>query len=258
MRQGFSLVELSIVLVIIGLLTGGIVAGQALIRGAEIRSVTTEFTRYQTAVNSFKETYKQRPGDLTTATSYWGDNASLCADATIPNGNPGTCNGNGNGRLDDASGPNTTGERFQLWNQLALAGMIEGSYTGSVGAVSEATPGVNIPAGKLSQSGWNARNHDGLYGDAAAYYLTYNNFLLFGAEGATAIANNPILTPSEAYAIDTKLDDGLPAYGTVIGRGWNNTCSRITSGAAVNTNYNATYNVSDGAIRCALYFRDAF
>ena len=53
MTKAFSLVELSIVLVILGLLTGGILAGQNLIRAAELRSVITEFKTYQTAVMTF-------------------------------------------------------------------------------------------------------------------------------------------------------------------------------------------------------------
>lgn len=260
MRQGFSLVELSIVLVILGLLTGGILAGQSLIRSAEIRAVTTEFTRYQTAANSFKDAYKQRPGDFTTATSYWGDNAALCADATVADGNPGTCNGNGNGRMEDASGANVTGEIFQFWNQLSLAGMVEGSYSGAASAAggTAATIGFNVPSSKLTNAGWSTRNHDGIYGDAFAYSLTYNNFLIIGANNGNNPTNGAVLTPTEANAIDTKLDDGLPANGTIIARYWNNTCARITSGAAVNTNYNATYNVTDGTVRCSLYFRDAF
>ena len=46
MKQGFSLVELSIVLVILGLLTGGILAGQNLIRAAELRAVTTQINNF--------------------------------------------------------------------------------------------------------------------------------------------------------------------------------------------------------------------
>jgi len=52
-RHGFSLVELSIVLVILGLLTGGILGGQSLIRAAELRSIASDLFRYGTAVNSF-------------------------------------------------------------------------------------------------------------------------------------------------------------------------------------------------------------
>ena len=50
MRSAFSLVELSIVLVILGLLTGGILTGQSLIRAAELRSVTSQMQQYRVAV----------------------------------------------------------------------------------------------------------------------------------------------------------------------------------------------------------------
>lgn len=59
-KRGFSLVELSIVLVILGLLTGGILAGQSLIRAAELRAVSTEYSRYATAVQSFRDKYFAR------------------------------------------------------------------------------------------------------------------------------------------------------------------------------------------------------
>ncbi len=55
MKNGFSLVELSIVLVILGLPTGGILAGQSLIRAAELRSVSTEYNRFVTATQSFRD-----------------------------------------------------------------------------------------------------------------------------------------------------------------------------------------------------------
>jgi prepilin-type N-terminal cleavage/methylation domain-containing protein len=61
MKAAFSLVELSIVLVILGLLTGGILTGQNLIRAAELRAVVTEFNRYQTAVRTFEDKYSPFP-----------------------------------------------------------------------------------------------------------------------------------------------------------------------------------------------------
>jgi Tfp pilus assembly protein FimT len=51
--NGFSSVELAIVLVILGLLVGGILAGQSLIRAAEIRGITTDMTRFNTATQTF-------------------------------------------------------------------------------------------------------------------------------------------------------------------------------------------------------------
>jgi len=65
---GFSLLELSIVLVIIGLIAGGIVAGSSMIRAAELRAVLTELTQYQTATNTFRDKYLGLPGDLRNAT----------------------------------------------------------------------------------------------------------------------------------------------------------------------------------------------
>ena len=72
MRSGFSLVELSIVLVILGLLTGGILAGQNLIRAAELRSVTTQFQNYHAAVMTFRDKYFALPGDMANAEDFWG------------------------------------------------------------------------------------------------------------------------------------------------------------------------------------------
>ncbi len=72
MRHGFSLVELSIVLVILGLLTGGILAGKSLMRASELRAVSTEYQRYLTAAQSFRGKYFELPGDFSKAQSFWG------------------------------------------------------------------------------------------------------------------------------------------------------------------------------------------
>ncbi len=101
MTNGFSLVELSIVLVILGLLTGGILSGQNLIRAAELRAVTTEFSAYQTAVMTFKDKYFALPGDMRNATDFWGSagGSGVIGDgceAGTPTGTQ-TCNGNGDG-----------------------------------------------------------------------------------------------------------------------------------------------------------------
>ena len=76
-RYGFSLVELSIVLVILGLLVGGVLTGQSLIRAAELRSVSTEYSRYVASVHTFRDKYFALPGDMTNATQFWGTAAVL-------------------------------------------------------------------------------------------------------------------------------------------------------------------------------------
>jgi prepilin-type N-terminal cleavage/methylation domain-containing protein len=66
--SAFSLVELSIVLVILGLLVGGVLSGQSLIRAAALRSVTNDYSRYSAAVNTFKDKYFPAPATAPVAT----------------------------------------------------------------------------------------------------------------------------------------------------------------------------------------------
>ena len=63
-RDAFSLVELSIVLVILGLLVGGVLSGQALIQAAQLRAVSEEYTKYTTAALTFRDKYLATPGDM--------------------------------------------------------------------------------------------------------------------------------------------------------------------------------------------------
>ena len=69
---GFSLLELSIVLVILGLLAGGVLSGKSLIRAAELRTIGTERDRFRTAMYAFRDKYFMLPGDISNATSFWG------------------------------------------------------------------------------------------------------------------------------------------------------------------------------------------
>jgi prepilin-type N-terminal cleavage/methylation domain-containing protein len=70
-QHGFTLVELSIVIVIIGLIVAGVTAGQSLVAAAKIQSQITELKKYEVAYNIFKLEYNAVPGDMSNAISYW-------------------------------------------------------------------------------------------------------------------------------------------------------------------------------------------
>ena len=249
-QSGFSLVELSIVLVILGLLTGGILGGQALIRAAELRSLTTESQRYTTAVRTFQDKYFAMPGDMANATAFWGKSAADCNAQTGTAATPGTCNGNGDGVLGWSIGPNVTGETFRGWQHLALAGLIEGTYTGNAGSISGSDPdaGVNVPGSRLKSGVWGYGYIDNVVG-SNSYVFNYNmlNWMVVGSEDDNAYPDGPLLRPEEAWNVDTKLDDGRPGTGRVLA----NVVSACTNTADV-TNRAADYRLTDSGLRCSL------
>lgn len=98
-QHGFTLIELSIVLIIIGLIVGGVLVGQDLIKAAELRKVISEVETIKTAINTFKVKYNALPGDFSEATSYWGT---------------ATQDGNNDGRL-------SISENINFFEQLGLA-----------------------------------------------------------------------------------------------------------------------------------------
>jgi len=252
-RQGFSLLELSIVLVIIGLIAGGIVAGSSMIRGAEMRALITEFGQYQTSVNTFRDKYLGYPGELKNATAFWGEMGDAAAGACPVTQGTGTetCDGDGNGQIDAHS---TANERYTFWQHLANAGLISGTYSGVQGSDSNDTlPGVNAPESKLSGSGWHAAYLGTSSGVGAFTVVDYGNALYFGAKQLAQPTYDPALKPEELWNLDTKIDDGKPGKGKVI-------AFRIDecTDAADGTDIDADYALTNDAIECAIFFRDVF
>lgn len=108
-QAGFTLVEIAIVLVIIGLLLGGVLKGQDLIASAKIKSTQQEITAFSAAIASYQDRYGAYPGD---------DNQA------VANLGGGVTNGNGNGQIDD-------GERGNVFQHLVAAGLLKGSSDGT-------------------------------------------------------------------------------------------------------------------------------
>lgn len=112
-QRGFTLVEIAIVLIIIGLLLGGILQGQELIASARVRNIADQNSGVQAAYYGFIDRYRQVPGD-------WNEvNAAQAIPGVIAGGDD-------SGRLD---GGDWT-EPLALWHQLSLAGFIQGNYVG--------------------------------------------------------------------------------------------------------------------------------
>lgn len=235
-QNGFSLVELSIVLIIVAFLIGGILMGKSMITAAELGNISSELQLWQSAAKTFKQKYSALPGDFSNATDYWSTTGEGDGDGRITNG------GAGGGEEE---------EFFLFWQHLALAGLISGEYTGVAGSggVSHHVAGQNTPLSAYGEGGWTAESVEASI--ATRYLLPYKNALLFGKPTTTGTTSSKILSPEEAWGIDTKIDDGKPGSGNVIGLH----ISDCTT-ASGNTDYTSTYERSDILVQCALYFRN--
>jgi prepilin-type N-terminal cleavage/methylation domain-containing protein len=106
-QAGFTLVEIAIVLVIIGLLIGGVLKGQAMVQNAKVKRVVKLADELRASVMTFYDKYGVYPGDENLA-------------AIPPNG----ADAEGNGKIE-------TAESFEVFRDLGLAGLIAGSYNGT-------------------------------------------------------------------------------------------------------------------------------
>lgn len=260
-QMGFSLIELSVVLVILGLLAGGVLSGQSLIRAAELRSVAQDAQKYTAAAYTFREKYFAIPGDMSNATQFWGFAGTTAAPNCLSTSgitaisSPGTCDGNGDGSTDLSTAAGQTSEIFQAWKQLALSGLIEGTYSGLSGPAGrfDAVSGMNTPKAKLNNALWYISTNKNYPGDANTYKYDLGNYFVIHSSG-----NGPILKPEEAWNIDTKLDDGKPAGGKIVAKYWNNLCSAADDGSSAVDDLVASYRLQDNTVQCALYFSNYF
>lgn len=268
-RTGFSLVELSIVLVILGLLVGGILSGKSLIRASELRSITTQQGQISTAVKAFKDKYFQLPGDFNNAISFWGAaNAAPASCVVTPSSDKRTCNGNGDGVIypiayDPGGGaPWVPYEGARFWQHLANADLIEGQYSGLPttyisGAGKDSGTGLTISLpGKIQGSYWATYNISAV-GFGYSFNGETGNALILGAPGSIpSFSMAGIMTPTEVWNIDTKMDDGKPGTGKVVvyAPSGLNQCTDTNNAATLTANYLLT---SD-AIACGITFRQQF
>ncbi len=263
--RGFSLVELSIVLVIVGLLVGGILAGRSLIRASELRSVVTEIDKINTAVYAFRDRYFALPGDITNATSFWGTDPDGCPTHTNRIAKTATCNGNGDRLIEGAD----RYESFRAWQHLANAGLISGQYTGVEGAVTTAMdhdPGINTPALTIGRgAGVTLYFVTNTTTSGTYHFLGSNGNILAIGECVHWDCIEAIFLPEEAWNIDTKLDDGKPGMGRLVtrtacsGGGCQPNCTTATAGGGNGAEEAAQYRLDyAGGYTCGFYYRAGY
>ncbi len=248
-QRGFTLIELSIALVIISLLIGGVLTGQSLIQSSELQSVITDEGKFVTAVNVFDQKYNALPGDMTNATSFWGTDSACPNTPYNTTSKQATCNGDGNGSVDGNY------ESFRFWQQLANAGLIRGSYTGAAGqgASWEADIGLNVPASRIANSGYLCVYFGAVSGDPNLFDGNYGHVCFFGAGWALNWPLGPAITAREAYGLDQKVDDGQPASGKVMGFK-----SSFAPGCTTANDASARYAVTVLGVKCNLAFTNVF
>ena len=233
--RGFTLIELSIVLIVIGLLVAGIVGGQSLISQARLRSVVSEINTFKTAIHIFNLEYDDLPGDLENATDYWPDSAGYDTE-----------NGDGNGVLPfDSTDPI---EELNAYEHLFLADIMPGEYTGLLNG--SLVSGSNVPESRWDGGVYRYRFHQ-------AYNRTGMGIQL-GAINQTSQARGPVMTAREAESIDRKIDDGASEAGVFIAmHGEDDTGSDVAGCVTGNDQYpggSTTYDLTSNVQSCRVWW----
>jgi prepilin-type N-terminal cleavage/methylation domain-containing protein len=177
-QTGFTLIELAIVLVIIGLLLGGVLRGQELINSARVKNLTRDFQNIQVYTYGYQDRFHALPGD----------DAAAVAHVTA------AANGNGNAQIQgDWNSPNQADESYLYWQGVRLAGFAPGPTA-------------------LADAQFAPRNTNGGRLGIQSIGAGFNK--ITGMTGSFAICSDGILG-RDAVQIDISLDDGETSTGTI-------------------------------------------
>ncbi len=232
-QSGFTLIEIAIVLVIIGLLLGGVLKGQQLINTARVRALDNNINGITSAWFSFSDRYRAFPGDYAQASTNL----------------PGiTNNGDGNGLVGDKAGSDDPIERALVWSDLQAAGYITGSY-----------PDPTKPSTTIANNEYACpitACPDNGFGQGMV--ITYNSLQQQpGGAGQPPKAHELIsgrAIPSDVLAeLDRKIDDGTAKAGSmrlgIGGAGWDDA-------AATKCLSGNNYEMQTPSGNCAAVFRN--
>ena len=177
-QTGFTLIEIAIVLLIIGLLLGGIMKGQSMINSARVRAIANDLTGIEAAWVSFQDRYRSLPGDFSRASIHILQ---------------GAVDGDANARVDSVA------EAGAVWQHLAGAGFISGTYDGAP------VPSLNDGACATTTCPGNPYN---------GFYKIGNSSNALGQVNTSHELTTGGNIPVEVmYELDLKIDDGVAGTG---------------------------------------------
>lgn len=259
--KGFTLVEISIVMIIIGLLIGAVLKGQELIIMSRIKSDISTVKQIEVGLLTFYDSYRNLPGDIRNAQDVLPNclNSTSCGQA-FPN--------QGNGTVDfPCSGGNFfASEGRQFFSQMAAADIftrVEANPSGP-----DLEPGNSIPKSQLAYGmiliyTGTPRNIGGCANATSSYFFNepsglrpfasqaqnnYGHYMLFGIDRGFTWGTDPLgVTPRLASRLDKQIDDGLPYSGIVQVGNLNGLCAETFP---VNQ-----YRVNEGGGECETLMR---
>jgi prepilin-type N-terminal cleavage/methylation domain-containing protein len=183
-QRGFTLVEIAVVLVIIGLLLGGVLKGQELINSAKVKNLAQDFRTIPLFIYGYQDKFRALPGDDANAVAH------LCSDTTAGAGTACTANGNGDGMIAGHWYDTQSSEAFYFWQHVRLANLASGSTS-------------------VTDANYLPRNAEGgLIG------VQSGRDAPFGLRGTYVMCSAGILG-KYVKQLDVTMDDGDPATGAM-------------------------------------------
>jgi prepilin-type N-terminal cleavage/methylation domain-containing protein len=243
-QSGFTLVEMAVVLVVIGLIASAVVAGKEIVEASRNAAIIREIGDQTLLFSSFSDRFRALPGDFNKASIVFQDQIAAAVENARPLNadiTPEDFNGNGDNKITWAiPAGKRTGEGALAWLHLQLGGFLEGRSLLGVTNNGTAVLRSNVPASKKGSFGYYVNFDDSIQDYDGKN--TIQNHLGLGMQQDSGINNGVSLNPIRTESIDKKMDDGLPGTGGVQSLG--NNCRQSGINSYNRTNKDAMETVS--------------